>query len=223
MTAVSLALFAAWWLTWVGVHLHTSRRAGPARPASLLAYELCLLPFVALAVGVWALGGDAPALLAGTSPAVLAAGLGLVLGAASWTAFTGFGGLPTLPRVRWRRRLAVAAGVGTWDAAGEEVVFRGLLLVALDGVTGSTVAAVAVTAAVFGLHHLPIGGRRTALLHLASGTVFGAVFVWGGLLGAVAAHIAYNLLAVCAREVEIVERHRHRERRRLPLQTHTQT
>lgn len=83
-------------------------------------------------------------------------------------------------------------------AAGEELLWRGLALPHLADGLGAGVAVV-LTSLAFAITHVPAQGRRAALVHTATGLVFGGAFVASGLTCAIAAHVVYNLLAVAAR------------------------
>ena len=110
-----------------------------------------------------------------------AAGVLLFVGAARTT--------PRLPPLRGGVRLLAARhGVlGLW-AANEEIVWRRIVLGAL--LPFGALAAVAVSSLGFALAH-----RRRQLLHLATGSCFGGVYLGTGSLGAtVASHWVYNVL-----------------------------
>lgn len=107
---------------------------------------------------------------------------------------------------RWpaiRRRSAAAVGAGlTAAAAGasEEAIWRGFLVARLAPRLGIA-AAVIVAAGGFAATHLPAMGRVGMVVHLGTGTAFGAVFAATGSLAAcAAAHAAYNLLVLLGRE-----------------------
>jgi ABC-2 type transport system ATP-binding protein len=90
--------------------------------------------------------------------------------------------------------VAPAVAVG----AGEEVLWRAVVLGRLLPVVG-VAAALAVSSAAFALTHYPAQGRRGAAVHLLTGAGFGLTFVFvGGIAAAIAAHAAYNLLATSA-------------------------
>lgn len=111
----------------------------------------------------------------------VAAGVLLFVGAARTT--------PRLPSVRGGIRVLVAKhGVlGLW-AANEEIVWRRVVLGELLPV--GVLAAVAVSSLGFSLAH-----RRRQLLHLGTGSCFGAVYLGTGSLGAtVTSHWLYNVL-----------------------------
>lgn len=78
-------------------------------------------------------------------------GLGL---AATWS-FTAFSLADTTPSIPGADSLFVLASALIVAAAGEEIVFRGLLLTALVGVTGSRLQAVLISGVAFAAMHAP--------------------------------------------------------------------
>lgn len=88
---------------------------------------------------------------------------------------------------------AVAVG------AGEELLWRAFVLGRLLPVAGIG-AALAASSVGFALTHYPVQGRRGVAVHVLTGLAFGLAFVFaGGIVAAIAAHAAYNLLAMSAR------------------------
>jgi membrane protease YdiL (CAAX protease family) len=130
---------------------------------------------------------------ASTSTAVLA-------GAA--TAGALYGGLAVAPRLRslGRARLAVAkAGIVCLRSASEEVIWRLLVLGALERAAGWP-AALWLSTAGFAISHLPRGGEAVAV-HAVTGTCFGVLYLATGRLAApIAAHCLYNLLLLARSE-----------------------
>jgi membrane protease YdiL (CAAX protease family) len=85
-------------------------------------------------------------------------------------------------------------GVSAAAAAGEEIVFRGVLAALLAGVTGSWLAAAIISSIAFGLGHLVQGWANS--VHVA---VFGFAFhllvlASGDLWTAIAVHFAYDMV-----------------------------
>ena len=92
-----------------------------------------------------------------------------------------------------RRRLLARSLVLTAKSAQEEVVWRGLVLGAFVAPLGR-LGALALSTALFAAAHLPRQGRG-AVIHVASGGVFGMVLLGTGRLSAaVASHAGYNIL-----------------------------
>ncbi|MHB8651390.1 MAG: ATP-binding cassette domain-containing protein [Gaiellaceae bacterium] len=92
-----------------------------------------------------------------------------------------------------RRRIGLGAALAL-GGAGEEVVWRGVVLARLAAPLG-VVAALGLTTAGFAATHVPAFGIRGGLVHCVTGGVFGGVFVLTGSLGsAIAAHATYNAL-----------------------------
>jgi hypothetical protein len=130
----------------------------------------------------------------GAASWLLSLGLGIVLGAATVAATP-----PMVRRWRWARALHLALrpavhrvgdaailAVAVASAAGEELLFRGLL-VPLIGVVASSVA--------FGLLHQIRGKARWGWMAWATlmGLLFAAVFAMtGSLVGPLVAHAAIN-------------------------------
>jgi membrane protease YdiL (CAAX protease family) len=77
-------------------------------------------------------------------------------------------------------------------AAGEELVWRRLILAALALAVG-TGAALLLSAIGFAAWHGRLLGRRCAV-HLATGAGFGGAYLLAGLGGAALAHATYNVL-----------------------------
>jgi membrane protease YdiL (CAAX protease family) len=127
--------------------------------------------------------------------AVTAAALFRVLGS-KWPAHA------AVPRQRLPL-LAAKSGVLVAKSAGEEVLWRGLVLGGLAGVVGLAPAFAASTGG-FALAHARPLGRRGITVHLATGAAFAGVCVAVSLAAAVTAHCAYNVLVALA-----VERERH--------------
>jgi membrane protease YdiL (CAAX protease family) len=126
--------------------------------------------------------------------AVTAAALFRVLGS-KWPATA------AVPRQRLPL-LAAKSGVLVAKSAGEEVLWRGLVLGMLAGAVGLAPAFAASTG--FALAHARPLGRRGVTVHLATGAAFAGVCVGVSLAAAVTAHCAYNVLVALA-----VERERH--------------
>jgi len=97
---------------------------------------------------------------------------------------------PRLPseRVLW-------AGVASAAGVFEEIAYRGVLFAILQSWTGSGVAAAAIAATAFGAAHL-VQGRKASGYVVVIGLGFHAL-VWatGGLVVAIAVHIAFDLIA----------------------------
>jgi membrane protease YdiL (CAAX protease family) len=77
-------------------------------------------------------------------------------------------------------------------AAGEELVWRWLILAALAVAVGTS-AALLLSAIGFAAWHAPLLGRRCAV-HLATGAGFGGAYLLAGLGAAALAHATYNVL-----------------------------
>jgi len=128
--------------------------------------------------------------LAGAAPVLV----GPVVGLATFAALAGRPRRPrAIDRVVAARALWLSAG-----AAFEELVWRGFLLGALAlriGVSGALLA----SSAAFALAHRGRTGRPT---HLFTGLAFGSAFVCAGLVAAIGAHAAYNVLVDLAVQAE---------------------
>jgi hypothetical protein len=99
-----------------------------------------------------------------------------------------------LPRARPALRRSLArrwARLGL-RAAGEELVWRGLVLGGLAVLIGPP-AALALSSAGFAASHWPALGR-SSVVHLLTGAAFGVAFLIGGLVTAALAHAVYNVL-----------------------------
>lgn len=97
---------------------------------------------------------------------------------------------------RFRRRWPSLRVPIVAQAIFEELVWRGLAFQVLREYV-PTAAAIAVSAIGFALLHFESQGAKGVLVHLITGISFAsAVLVTGSLAAAVAAHLAYNLLAV---------------------------
>ena len=94
--------------------------------------------------------------------------------------------------------VATTAVIVVW----EEVLWRAYLIETAQHWGWPVVAAVAASAAAFGLNHLYFG-LQNALAKIVEGVAWAALFLTGGLLAAVASHLVFNLLAFNVR-VEIV-------------------
>jgi hypothetical protein len=117
--------------------------------------------------------------------------LGPLAGAMVFLLLTG-GRLP-----RGRPRLSTRSLAGRWlrlaaGAASEEILWRAVLLTALRAWVGP-LGALAISSVGFALWHRPSLGRA-CIVHVVTGTSFGASFLAGGLGAAVLAHAVYNLL-----------------------------
>ena len=100
---------------------------------------------------------------------------------------------PRLGRARPQRTLRLVA-----RAAYEELAWR-WLLVGIVLAPLSAGAAIAISAALFAVAHVPGQGWRAGV-HLVTGGAFGVLFLMLGLTAAIAAHAAYNLLVSLALE-----------------------
>jgi membrane protease YdiL (CAAX protease family) len=94
------------------------------------------------------------------------------------------------------------ASRATWGmllrAAADEVLWRGWLP-SLPIRPGLPYAVVATSIVIFALTHFPKQGSRGAATHLVTGSVFVALMLSSGLVGAVVAHSLYNMLVLTAR------------------------
>lgn len=109
--------------------------------------------------------------------------------------------LPTIGRLgRQRLRVVAPQAVGlAFAAVREEILWRWLVLglgAALVGVPGAFVAATAG----FALAHWRQAGARSIAVHSLTGSVFGALYLAGGLAASIVAHALYNLLVLSAVE-----------------------
>ncbi len=197
-----LVVAALWWIIWSLVAMRLKRVMVPPRWWRIFAYELCLLPASTVAVLLWSLAGPpVDRLLLGRLSWWGAAGTGLALGALWWLALAGRDRRTSL--VARRRapspRGAVLAGVYALDAIGEEILFRGLILGGLAGLGLGPGWSVAVSALAFGAMHVFVLGPAGVPGHIVFGLLLGAVFLLGGLLAPISAHVVYNTLVVASR------------------------
>ncbi len=188
-------------LTWLGLALAmsgpgvvalASRAAAGGGPATLATAAPWLAAFTALVAAVAAIGvfgeGLGAADLGLGHASWVSAPLGLTLAAffiliygpaAYWAlAKTGLGSFATgaatmaaLPR--WFLALDIVV-----VAAGEEWLYRAYAIERLQAITGSPVAAGAISLATFALVHLPLWGPGVALTTLVSGGVFTLLYLW---------------------------------------------
>jgi ABC-2 type transport system ATP-binding protein len=130
-------------------------------------------------------------------------GTGVAIGVAAAAALFAALARPRTPfrPTRWRGpALAARGSFFAIRSASEEVTWRWFLLGSLAPAIGAAGALAASTAG-FALAHVGSQGRRGAVVHLATGGVFGVVFIaTGSLLAAIAAHGSYNLLVLLAVE-----------------------
>jgi len=175
-----------------------ARTAGSVAAARARARATRLWAALAVELGVAAALLAAGAVACGVSVCAVAIGapVGVVL-------FAVFARRRPAFRLRRRRATLVAAksGVVLARSASEEVLWRGFALVRLAGLAGVPVA-VAVATGGFALAHVRGLGRRGIAIHAATGGVFAALCLAVSLAAAIAAHCAYNLLVVLAREGE---------------------
>lgn len=96
--------------------------------------------------------------------------------------------------------LSVSAGVT------EEVVFRGYLVTRIVELTGSELAAVAVSTVAFAAYHAASRGRARLVQIAVLGAAFGTAFVvTGSLLAAVVIHAAYDALSLVFSDPEALD------------------
>lgn len=186
----------------VGVAATPDARPVASRVAATLRSAWLPVSFLLVAALAWYVAPvDGPVLPAAWWWYPLAVAVGLA--APAWEVAAGFG----IALVRRRRPVRVAphrrwgAGASMVAAAvavgvAEEVIFRGVGLSLLVRELGVPVAAaVALTAAVYGVNHLYFGGLTVAQ-KCVTGVVFGVLFVASGYRLAVPllAHVAQNLL-----------------------------
>ena len=177
-------------------------RAGDARGRAIGQVLVAYLAAGAISVGLSAALGRDPLRCEGwiasrgAASVVLSLGLGVCLGA-----FTIAASQIVARRAAWGRALHAAlrpavhgAGdgallaLGVASAAGEELLFRGLLMPILG---------LGLSSVVFGVLHQVRGPGRWGWMPWATlmGFLFGVVFLaTGSLLGAIAAHAAINLV-----------------------------
>ncbi len=202
--AVTLWIVATLLLTMAGVAL-----GGGPRLALLLA----LYGFGGLGAGVWLaarlIHRRRPARLAGPDGVrwrQMAAGAGVVAAATAIAALLPDLGLPAAqPQVglaAWAAWLPLTIPAVAVQATSEELAFRGYLLQTLAARTGSTLAAVLLTSALFGLaHYDPSGSRMAGMASVAGAAASGLVLAdvtrrTGSLSAAIGLHIANNLVAL---------------------------
>lgn len=200
--AAGLVVAALWWIGWSLVAVRRKRAVAPPHWVWTFAYEFCLLPAATAAILLWSLAGPpVDRLHLGRLSWWGAAGAGLALGVLWWLALAGRDRRTNLAA---RRRVpsphgAALASVYALDAAGEEIVFRGLLLGGLAGLGLGSGWAVAVSAVTFGAMHVFVLGPAGVPAHILFGLLLGAMFLLGGLLAAIVAHAVYNTLVVASR------------------------
>jgi ABC-2 type transport system ATP-binding protein len=147
----------------------------------------------------WLLGIPEASHPAVSTPVAAALGVatGLVL-------FRGLSGLwPDLGSLRRERSgmVAVRSAYLTVRSALEEVAWRGLVLGLLARAL-TTLPALALSSVGFALAHANVLGRRK-LVHVATGAVFGSLYLLTGrLAGAIGAHATYNVLIGLAIEAQ---------------------
>lgn len=197
-----LVIAALWWIVWWVIAVRLKRTEAPPRWWRTFAYELCLLSATIIGILSWTLvGPPIDGLLLGRLSWWSAAGTGLVLGVLWWLVLAG---RDRRTRLAARRRMpsphgAALAGVYALDAAGEEVMFRGLLLGGLAGLGLGSGWAIAVSATAFGAMHVFALGPAGVPGHIMFGLLLGAAFLLGGLLAPITAHVVYNTLVVASR------------------------
>jgi len=129
-------------------------------------------------------------------PAVVALPVGAAAGLVLFRSLAGSWACLARPRGAPSRVASRLLGISA-RAAVEEVAWRGYVLAALVPVAGRP-GAVVLSSALFALAHGHVHGRRK-LVHVATGGVFGGVYVATGSLGAaILAHAAYNCAVVLA-------------------------
>ncbi len=77
----------------------------------------------------------------------------------------------------------------------EELLFRGVLVSQVAAVTGHPLFSATFAGAVYGSYHYGLS-PKDGLIHGLTGTVYGLLFVWGGLWPAIIAHILYNACTI---------------------------
>ena len=109
--------------------------------------------------------------------------------------------LPTLAPIGWNRlKLLLPRALGlVMAAAREEVIWRWLVLGHGGALLGAPAAFVLATGG-FALAHWRQAGARSVAVHLVTGSVFGVVYLAGGIAASVVAHALYNLLVLAAVE-----------------------
>jgi membrane protease YdiL (CAAX protease family) len=79
-------------------------------------------------------------------------------------------------------------------ASAEEVPYRGYAIERLEALTGSTILACALSAALFALAHVPMWGWGASSTTLVSGAIFAALYAWQrDLFPLVIAHVATDI------------------------------
>ncbi|WP_147681012.1 CPBP family intramembrane glutamic endopeptidase [Actinomyces ruminicola] len=193
-----LALFVFWWFLWFILWVAVVRRPVPPVIA-LFVYELTLIPVVVGALISLEQGTASPFVLVSAWNPWVALGVGAASGFGGWLLLTAGQGVRALLPLPKNRILLARSALDCWSALGEELAFRYLLLSWLITMVTWWVALL-IAAALFGMHHFPVGGWKVALVHTGSGLLFGSVQVFGGgLIAAIAAHCAYNLVVAVVR------------------------
>jgi membrane protease YdiL (CAAX protease family) len=201
-----LALYIGLVAMWLGAQAPV-----PTRVALILGHAALLAPFLLSAAAFRLSPGDAFGLRAVTARGAI---LSVVCGAALWVGSAGLLELqysvwPAPPEVLeffqklhakldlwppWSGALSLFA-IAVWPAVVEEIAFRGALQGALRRWTGDIVA-VAVSAALFALIHIPPGGYRVPFT-LALGAALGALRVrTGSIVPGIVAHAVLNATTV---------------------------
>jgi ABC-2 type transport system ATP-binding protein len=149
-----------------------------------------LLPATAIVAAVWLLG--IPRLRSDVVPTPLAVVVGVSGGVALFRVLAGRWPQPSRLRRHRARRTIVASAYLATRSTVEEVAWRGFVLGALARAV-SPVPALVLSTLGFAASHAATGRKR--FIHLATGGLFGGVYLMTGrLVAPIGAHVAYNLL-----------------------------
>jgi membrane protease YdiL (CAAX protease family) len=195
--AIHMALLALVWLLWLG-YIPYFRWWPFHLLAPIIFYGLAVIPFPPLrgSVGWLRMGRFGAEVWAMVVATVILSAAALIL----WTAFTGpnlAGHLAMMPKMPLYAYPLAAIGFAFLNAGMEEVIFRGIMLEALDSALGETSWSLGMQAVSFAaLHYLsgfPNGGLGV-LMVFVYGLMLGMVRRRaGGLLAPWIAHVAADI------------------------------
>ncbi len=168
-------------------------RSGARRVLASLGYDLCIWLCAAAVVGSVPRSADPPDQLG----AITSLAMGLGTGAALYILLAGGRARLAARGLRPHRRVVVHASVFFLTTCAEEVIWRAFFMGSLAFYGVPPYLALVLSAVLFAYMHQGTASWDRVPCHVATGFLFGGVFLAAGnLVAPIAAHLTYNLAII---------------------------
>jgi membrane protease YdiL (CAAX protease family) len=186
-------------VVWAGVlapSLHSvlaRSRSGAGRVLASLGYDVCMWLCAVAVAGSLPKAVSPPHRLG----VITSLAVGLGAGAAVYTLLAGGRARLAARGLRPHRRVVVHASVFFLTTCAEEVIWRGFFMASLGSYGVPPYLALVLSTVLFAYMHQGTAGWDRVPCHVATGFLFGGVFLAAGnLLAPIAAHLTYNVAVI---------------------------